>query len=55
MAPVRGAWVTSLVEHPTLDFGSGHDLMVHVFEPCIGLCTDSSEPAWHPLYKQINI
>ena len=26
------------------DFGSGHDLMVHEFEPHIGLCADSSKP-----------
>ena len=26
------------------DFGSGHDLAVPEFEPCIGLCADSSEP-----------
>ena len=25
------------VRHLTLDFGSGHDVMVHGFEPCIGL------------------
>ena len=28
--------MAQLVRHPTLDFGSGHDLMVH--EPRIGLC-----------------
>ena len=27
------------------NFGSGHDLTVREFEPCIGLCADSSEPA----------
>ena len=27
------------------DFGSGHDLTVHEFEPPVGLCADSSEPA----------
>ena len=27
------------------DFGSGHDLTVHGFEPHLGLCADSSEPA----------
>ena len=27
------------------DFGSGHDLAVHGFEPHIGLCVDSLEPA----------
>ena len=26
------------------DFGSGHDLAVRDFEPCVGLCADSSEP-----------
>ena len=34
------------VKHPTFDFDSGHDLMVHEMEPCVGLCADSSEPAW---------
>ena len=42
----RGAWVAQLVERPTLDFGSGHDLTVHGFEPHVGLCADSVEPAW---------
>ena len=31
------------------DFGSGHDLAVHGSEPCIGLCADSTEPAWDSL------
>ena len=35
--------------HLTLDFGSGHDLMVHAIEPHIQLCTDSTEPAWDSL------
>ena len=26
------------------NFGSGHDLAVHEFEPHVGLCADSSEP-----------
>ena len=34
------------VKHPTLGFGAGHDLMVHVLEPCIWLCADSVKPAW---------
>ena len=29
-----------------LDFGSGHDLMVHEVEPRIWLRADSMEPAW---------
>ena len=37
----RGAWVAQSVKHLT---SSGHDLMVHQFEPCVGLCADSSEP-----------
>ena len=32
------------VKDPTLDFSSGHDLMVHELEPCVGLSTDSTEP-----------
>ena len=37
------------VEHLTLDFSSGHDLMVCEFEPNIGLGADSVEPAWDSL------
>ena len=31
------------------DFGSGHDLTVHGFEPQIGIRADSAEPAWDSL------
>ena len=32
-----------MVKHLTLDFGSGHDLiMVRGFEPCVGLHADSA-------------
>ena len=34
------------VKCPTLGFGSGHDLMVHEIKPRIGICADSTEPAW---------
>ena len=34
------------VKRLTLDFGSGHDLMVRGIEPRVGLCADSVEPAW---------
>ena len=34
------------VKRPTLDFGSGHNLTVRGFEPRVGLCADSVEPAW---------
>ena len=37
------------VKHPTLDFGSGHDLRVRRIEPCVGLCADIMEPAWDSL------
>ena len=37
------------VKCPTLDFGSGHDLIVRGFEPHVGLCTDSEESAWDSL------
>ena len=38
--------MAQLVKCPTLDFSSGHDLVVHEFEPLIGLCTSSVELAW---------
>ena len=37
------------VKRLTLHFGSGHDLKVLEFEPCVGLCADSVEPAWDSL------
>ena len=45
----RGTWVVQSVEHPALDFGSSHDLMVCGFKPLIGLGADSVEPAWDSL------
>ena len=33
----------------SLDLGSGHDLTVCGFKARLGLCVDSSEPAWDPL------
>ena len=38
-----GAWVAQSVKRLTLDFGSGHDLMVCGFKPSIKLCADSME------------
>ena len=43
-----GAWVA-----PTLDICPGHDLRVRGFKPCIGLCTDSVEPAWDSLFLSL--
>ena len=48
-----GAWVAQLVKCVTLDFGSGHDLAVRGFKPCVGLFTDSTEPAWDFLSLKI--
>ena len=31
------------------DFGSGHDLAVYEFEPCVGLCADSSDSVFPSL------
>ena len=44
-----GAHMVHLVKCPPLDFSSGHDVMVHELEPCVGLYTDSAELAWDPL------
>ena len=37
--------MAQLVKRPTLDFGSGHDLVVCEFKPLIG-----AEPAWDSLF-----
>ena len=49
-----GGWVAQSVKHPTVDFGPGHDLMTCEFEPRIGLCTDSVEPAWDSFYPSLS-
>ena len=46
--------MAQLVKHLTLDSGLGHDLSVHEFEPCIGLCTDNAEPAWDSLFTSLS-
>ena len=43
------------VEHPTLDFGSGHDLVVSEFKALIGLCAGSAEPAWDILSLPLSL
>ena len=45
----QGAWVAELVKLLTLDFGSGHDLMVCEF------CADSTEPAWVSLSLSLSL
>ena len=46
--------MAQLVEHLTLGFGSGHDLTVRGFEPHVGLCADSVEPAWDSLSPSLS-
>ena len=46
--------VAQSVECPTLDFSSGHDLVVREFEPHVGLCTDSVGPAWDSLSPSLS-
>ena len=41
--------VSQAGKRPTLDFGSGHDLMVHGFEPHVELCADNVKIAWDSL------
>ena len=38
--------MAQLVKRPTLDFSSGHDLMVHEFKPCVAV---SAESVWDSL------
>ena len=40
-----GTWVAQLVKHPTLDLGSGYDLMACGVKLCVKLHADSTE---HP-------
>ena len=44
----QDALVAQSVKPPT-SFGSGHDLTVREFEPCIGLSAVSTEPVLDPL------
>ena len=43
-------WVKRLA----LDFGSGHDLTVHVFKPHVGLHADGEEPACDALSSSLS-
>ena len=45
----RGTRVAQSVKCRTPGVGAGHDLTVREFEPHIGLCADSMEPAWDSL------
>ena len=43
------------VKRPTLGFGPGHGPTVHEFEPQVGLCADSVEPAWDSLSPSLSL
>ena len=43
------------VKHLTLDFGLGHDFMVHEFELCVGLWAESVEPTWDSLSLSLSV
>ena len=47
--------MAQLVKRLTLDLGSGHDLAVREFEPCVGLCTDSTDRAWDSLSLSLSL
>ena len=49
-----GTSVAQWIKRPTLDFGSGHDLTVRGFEPCVRLCPDNAEPAWDSLSPSLS-
>ena len=46
--------MAQFVRPPTLDFGSGHDLMVHEFQPHGGLCADDADPTWDSLSPSLS-
>ena len=46
--------MTQSVKFLTLGFGSSRDLMVREFEPRVGLCAASEEPASEFLSLKIN-
>ena len=48
-------WVAQLVKHLTLDFGSGHDLMVHGIKPSTGLQADRAGPAQDTLSPSLSL
>ena len=47
--------MAQLVKRLTLDFGSGHNLMVCGIEPHTALCTDRVKPAWNSLSPSLSL
>ena len=50
----RGAWVSQSCGCPTLDFGSGHGLVVREFENHIRISADGVESAWDSLSPSLS-
>ena len=46
--------MAQLVKWLTLGLGSGHDLMVGDFEPCMGFCANSVQPAWDSVFLSLH-
>ena len=46
---LQKCWVAQSTDHPTLGFGSGHDLMACGFKTLMRLRTVSEGPAWDSL------
>ena len=44
--------MSQLVKHPTLDLGSGLEREI---KPNVGLCADSTEPAWDSLAPSLSL
>ena len=51
----RGTWVVQSVKRLTLDFGSGHDLMVCEIEPHVESHFGNAEPAWDSLSPSLSL
>ena len=51
----QGAWVAQSVKRPTLDLGSGYDLLVHGIEPHIKFYADSVEPVRDSLSPSLSL
>ena len=43
------------VMHPTLDFGSGHNLTIDEIKPCVRACSDSAGSAWESLPLSLHL
>ena len=47
--------MAQLVTCLPVDFGSGHDLLVHEVEPHVGFCAASTNPGWDSLSPPLSV